>query len=87
MIPFLPLNRYLQYLHLQQQRGLLVLWKSHFNVKKRLSLITHILSGETDFTDWLQTDIIMDFDENSLRSSQEVGEGVKYCVCVWFIKG
>jgi hypothetical protein len=63
MVLFLPLNRYLPYVHLQQLQGLLVMWNSHLLVvRTKLNLITRILSGETHFTNCLQTYIIMDFD-------------------------
>jgi len=81
MVFFLPLNRYLQYVHLQQLQGLLVMWNSHLFVKKRLNLITRILSGEIHFTYCFQTDIIVDFDDSSVLA-QEVGDGMQYCVCV-----
>jgi hypothetical protein len=53
MVMVLPLNRYLQYVHSRQQRGLLVMWNSHLVVKGRrwLNLNTRILSGETNFID------------------------------------
>jgi len=85
MVLFLPLNRYLQYVHLQLLQGLLVMCNSHLIAKKCqmwLNLNTHILSGEIYFIYWLQTDIIMDFDESSVHNPREVGDGVQYCVCV-----
>ena len=84
MVLFLPLNRYLQYVHLQQLQGLIIMWNSNLIVMmcQKLNLSTHILSGETNFTYWLQTDIIKDFDESSVHNPQKVGDGVQYCVCV-----
>lgn len=58
MVLFLFTNRYLRYVHLQQQRDMLVLLNSHFVVRAHhqglLILDTHIHSGETDLIDWLK---------------------------------
>jgi hypothetical protein len=62
MVLYFPLNRYFQYVHLQQQQDFLVTWQLHLYVRKeimRLDLSTRILSGKTNYIDSLVAYVIV----------------------------